>query len=450
MAVLDDVVGSPFYVETGSGAVAMKERLAALSDRVNLLRNNQVLSEATLHLYYGQKRFEQIAESNALEGSTLSVGETELAVLKGITITGHDPAYSRDAQSLAKALDRLAELAREGKPSNISQAKELHELVMGGQQGAGMIRTVPVHIRGSNHRPPTTWHEVMVGMEQWQAWSEANTLASPMLRATVLHAWLTQIHPFVDGNGRTARAILNLELIRSGYPPIIIRKKDRDRYLDCLAAADDGQLGPLLDLLSQRADDALRELERSASRTTGYDPLAVKKRQNFESRLAIWNAGIHLLVELLKSRLQSQLALSGYEIVMKEFDELTVEDFIELSEGRSIPQSWAFRVECRNSAGRSLKWLCWAGFLDAAFRSALRRSGIDTDRPALLWSVKTDSYPPWRQALPNEGPCMEQMTIVQDKWVIWRGGEKVDMSSVELADLLSDRVVDGLVPSSKL
>jgi hypothetical protein len=81
-----------------------------------MLRQTGELTEQTLRNYYGEKRFEQVAESNAIEGSTLSVGETELAVLKGVTITGHDPAYARDAIALDKALNRIAELARQAEP----------------------------------------------------------------------------------------------------------------------------------------------------------------------------------------------------------------------------------------------------------------------------------------------------------------------------------------------
>jgi Fic family protein len=444
-----DVTGTPYYLAVEASAAA-GQRLSALADRIDLLRRNGTLSDETLRGYYGEKRFEQIAESNALEGSTLSARETELAVLRGITVTGHDPAFSRDAQALAQALDRLTDLARCKEPTTLADLKELHELIAGSLPGAGVFRSAEVRIRGSKHTPPKTWRDVMDGMEQWEGWSKANGVAPPMLRAAVLHAWLTYIHPFVDGNGRTARAISNLELIRAGYPPVIIRRKDRDRYLDSLGDADQGQLGPLLELLSQRADDALRDLERAATKSQGYDPLEERRRRRFESRLPVWNAGIHLLVELLRARLQERLDPVQGSVEVKEFDELTVDDFIELSEGSAVGHSWAFRLTCAIPSGRKVTWLCWAGFLNYGLKGALDRTGVDTERPALMWSVPTGSYPPWRHATPEEAPGGEQMTIVRDKWVLWLGDQTTEMTVSDLADRLADRAVQGLVPSSQL
>lgn len=114
-----DVTGTPYCLEFEASLGAARKRLGDLADRVELLRSNGTLSPATLQAYYGEKRFEQIAESNALEGSTLDVGDTELAVARGVTFTGHDPAYVRDAQALAEALDRLTELARGNEPTSL-------------------------------------------------------------------------------------------------------------------------------------------------------------------------------------------------------------------------------------------------------------------------------------------------------------------------------------------
>ncbi len=262
--MLIDVTGTPYYLPNSPGTRALRQTIQDLAERVELLRGQGKLSESALVDYYGEKRFEQIAESNALEGSTLSVGETELAVLKGITISGHDPAFSRDAQSLARALDEITGMAREDVPTGIEQVQRLHDLILGGRPGAGVFRTGEVRIREAKHVPARTWKDLMDQMEQWQAWSRANAAAPPLLRASVLHAWLEHIHPFTDGNGRTGRAITNLELVRAGYPPVIIRRKDRDPYLDALGRADEGDLGAFVDIVAGRTEDALRDLEPSA------------------------------------------------------------------------------------------------------------------------------------------------------------------------------------------
>ena len=270
-----ELAGTPYSFEaTGMGVV---DDVTGLLDRVSRLRSQGTLTEATLRDYFGDKRYEQIAESNALEGSTLSVGETQLAVLRGVTITGHDPAYSRDAIALANALDRMQELAAIAVPTDIEQVQQVHALILGGLPGSGMFRSEPVRIGGSDHRPPKTWSQIMEGMEQWEAWSRDNTSLSSVFRAVVLHTWLTHIHPYIDGNGRTARAIMNLELIRAGLPSVIIRRKDRVRYLEALSHSDEGgDLGLISELIIERAQDSLRDLERAAARRQGYDEAAVR------------------------------------------------------------------------------------------------------------------------------------------------------------------------------
>ena len=257
--------GSPYSLEETGGWVWQKA--AELQERVDELREQGRLSEQTLRAYFGDTRFRQIAESNAIEGNTLSVEETETAVLKGTAIAGHDPAYAKDAVNLSKALERMVELAGDASPATLDQVKELHALILGEAPGAGLFRSQPVRIAGSDHRPPVSWKDVMSAMEDWENWSASNENSPALPRAAVLHTWLTHIHPFTDGNGRTARAVMNLELIRAGLPSIIIHRKDRLRYYDALAESDlGGGLGPIFDLILDRTEDALRDLERRATR----------------------------------------------------------------------------------------------------------------------------------------------------------------------------------------
>jgi hypothetical protein len=157
---MDELKGSP-YVLDDEAAQGLRKAIQALEERCRNLRASGTLTEETLSAYYGRKRFEQVAESNALEGSTLSVGETELAIMKGVTLTGHDPAYVRDARNLARALDRLVELAREKRPTNFEDVHEIHALILGDRPGAGVFRNEPVRIAGAAHHPPPDWEGVM-------------------------------------------------------------------------------------------------------------------------------------------------------------------------------------------------------------------------------------------------------------------------------------------------
>lgn len=143
--------GTPYSLSAdASGQV--RQRLHKIEERVVLLRSSGSLTEETLRNYYGEKRFEQVAESNAIEGSTLSVGETELAVLKGVTISGHDPAFIKDAIALDKALSKIAEFARQKEQvTDIPQLQETHHLLLGDRPGSGIFRCERVIIRGSRH-----------------------------------------------------------------------------------------------------------------------------------------------------------------------------------------------------------------------------------------------------------------------------------------------------------
>jgi Fic family protein len=442
-----NVEGTPYYLANEAGTAAIQSTIRELTERVELLRSQGKLTDSTLQDYYGEKRFEQIAESNALEGSTLSIGETELAVLKGITISGHDPGYSRDAQALARALDELTEMARTKVPTDIEQVKKLHELILGGRSTAGLFRTDEVRIRGSKHVPPRTWPEIMGQMEQWQAWSEKNAAAPALLRASVLHAWLEKIHPFQDGNGRTGRAITNLELVRAGYPPIILRRKDRDQYLDALGRADEGDLGALIDIVAGRTEDALRDLERVAQRKQGYDVYRERRRQSQSNRLALWNAGVHLLFASIRSNLVDRFGDTNVEIEMREYDQLSVDDFIELCEGRFIRLSWAFTIRCRIPGMPTIERLAWAGVMSEPLTSRLSQ---EPGRPVLMWSVPNpQGYPPWTRA-GDTSPGGEQMTIHRDRWLIARGESLLELSPSDLAAKIAGDIAERAIPNGTL
>lgn len=338
--------GTPYLLdeEAERGIV---EQIKKLEERVELLRNSGTLTEETLINYYGARKFEQVAESNAIEGSTLSVGETELAVLKGITTTGHDPAYVKDAISLEKALVRLAEMAKEQSAvTDKQQLRELHEIILGDRPTAGMFRQEPVRIKGAEHRPPRTWQEVMDAMDEWEEWSTQNASLPSIVRAAVLHAWLAHIHPFIDGNGRSARAITNLELVRAGYPPLILRKKERDRYIDALAESDSGgDIRSFFELIIERAEGALTGLELSAKQKQDYNPVIEKIKQKQENNLKIWDTSVSLLVKTMQHYLVELLDQVGGSTYIREFESpLDLEDYLGLIKRQSVSRTWCFIV----------------------------------------------------------------------------------------------------------
>ncbi len=409
--------GTPYLLEAEAeeGIIA---QIKALEERVEMLRNSGKLTQETLIDYYGEKKFEQVAESNAIEGSTLSVGETELAVLKGTTTTGHDPAYVKDAISLEKALARLADMAKnKEQATDFNQLHELHELIMGDRPGGGIFRREPVRIKGAEHHPPETWNEVISAMEHWQSWSVDNKNLSALVRSVILHAWLTHVHPFLDGNGRCARAIANLELVRAGYPPIIIRKKERDRYIDALAESDSGgDIRSFFELVIERAEGALTGLELSAKSQQDYNPALEKIKILQTKNLRIWETSVALLVKTMDHYLTKLLEQVNGSAYIREFESpLDLEDYTGLMERKSASRTWCFIVNVSVPGFEKLERLAYISFRQPHLFHHMN----DIGGPTIYWSKKNPSgYPKWITDEKNAPFCTE-MTIeegIGDAW----------------------------------
>lgn len=180
--------------------------------------------------------------SNALEGNTLTRLETALVIEKGLTVGGKTLREHLEAANHARALDFVRALARG--PVAALTAKNIlaiHEIILKGidDENAGRFRSVPARIAGSRVVMPNPV-KVPALMDDLERWLGASGDLHPALLAAEAHYRLVTIHPFVDGNGRTARLLMNLILIMHGYPPAIIRKEDRLAYLSALEKA---QLG---------------------------------------------------------------------------------------------------------------------------------------------------------------------------------------------------------------
>lgn len=432
--------GSPYLVAQATEATFLAQ-IRLLESRVDLLRGGALTVE-TLRRYYANSRLRDVTESMAIEGSTLNLRETELAVLPGMTLTGHDPGFVRDAKTLFAAFERLAELANLQEPTGLGQVKEIHELILGERPGAGLFRTEPVRIGGAQHVPSTSWTEVMKGMEHWETWSLAHSSVPALLRATVLHAWLAHVHPFLDGNGRTARAISTLELVRAGLPPIIIRKKDRLRYYDALAVADQGDLAPLLDLMLSRGGDALNELERAASQGQGYSPAVEMRRRKQANQLAIWNGALDLLVANLDHELDL-LSDAGTPSMLRSYGtDLDLEDYAALCENRPIPESWAFELALACPGMASVQRLAWIGFRSSEMLRALGKD--QAGGPTLFWSVPNSAgtLPRWRRAAAEESPGGEEMTFYRDLWIVRKGSNVDRLGPADLAARIARDLVE--------
>jgi len=197
--------------------------------------------------------------SNAIEGNTLTMNETKV-VLEGITIGGKTLREHLEVINHRDAITYVEEIVQMKEPLSEWQIKNLHRLVLKGihDEYAGAYRKEQVFISGARHRPPA--HYVLEEkMEQMMNWylNEAIHL-HPVERGAMLHAIFVGIHPFIDGNGRTSRLLLNLEVMKDGFPPVIIKVENRLAYYEALDKAHTTEdYSDFIALVEREVEDSL-------------------------------------------------------------------------------------------------------------------------------------------------------------------------------------------------
>jgi Fic family protein len=195
--------------------------------------------------------------SNAIEGNTLSLAETQMVLEYGVTVNGHPLREFLEATNHAEAFDALTRLTN--KQITGDTVLFLHRLVMDKiDDRAGELRTVQVHIRGAEFTPPSA-RDVPQYLQQWIRWltSDDALRYEPVTRAAIAHHDFEAIHPFTDGNGRVGRLLLNLMLMQEGYPPALVLREWRVRYVQSLHSAHFGDYTPLVDLVGLAVEGAL-------------------------------------------------------------------------------------------------------------------------------------------------------------------------------------------------
>ncbi|MGB2222236.1 Fic family protein [Neptunomonas sp.] len=173
--------------------------------------------------------------SNAIEGNTLTLKETKVA-LEGITIGGKTLREHFEAINHRDAILMVEELVEKQQPLDEWTIKNLHQLVLKNidSENAGLYREVNLLISGAEHRPPNAIQvpELMAAFSDWCS-NQAQQL-HPVERAARVHGEFVKIHPFVDGNGRTSRLLMNLELMKAGFPATVIEVAQRLDYYQAL------------------------------------------------------------------------------------------------------------------------------------------------------------------------------------------------------------------------
>jgi Fic family protein len=179
--------------------------------------------------------------SNALEGNTLTLRETQRVVEDGVTIPGKSMREHLEAVNHAVAVRSMHVLVDAGEPLTVHVMLELHALLMHGidDAWAGRIRNGPVAISGTTYRPPHA-DAASAGVDDaFARYAEREQRDHPVLVAADLHYEIARLHPFFDGNGRTVRLLMNAHLLQHRFPPLIIEPQSRGAYLDALDAGQE-------------------------------------------------------------------------------------------------------------------------------------------------------------------------------------------------------------------
>lgn len=225
-------------------------------EKKKLLDNSRPLTEGEVARLNEEFMIEYTYNSNAIEGNTLTLRETDL-VLKGITIDQKPLKDHLEVLSHKEAFDLVIELVKEKSPISETIIKHIHYLVLADKkQDRGVYRRIPVRIIGARHIP----------VQPYKIEPKIQDLLSDYLkdkehivtRMARFHIEFEAIHPFIDGNGRCGRLLVNLELMKLGYPPIDIKFTDRIKYYD---AFDDyhvnGSLKAMEELIGKYINERL-------------------------------------------------------------------------------------------------------------------------------------------------------------------------------------------------
>lgn len=205
------------------------ESLLDIIDRKKIeLDSRRPLTDGEIKRLMEEFTVEYTYNSNAIEGNTLTLRETDM-VLRGLTIAQKPLKDHMEAVGHKEAFEFIQGLIKEQVPLSESIIKQIHYLVLADKKDdRGVYRRVPVRIMGAKHEPVQPYL-IQPKMEQLLK-SYINSTEHIITRLARFHIEFEGIHPFIDGNGRTGRLLVNMELMKAGYPPIDIKFSDRVAY----------------------------------------------------------------------------------------------------------------------------------------------------------------------------------------------------------------------------
>ncbi|WP_448874132.1 Fic family protein [Desulfobulbus propionicus] len=367
------IQGTPYVIDE-SQVVSLRE----IGKRVVEMRSTGALTPEVLSTIRKYFKIKNIYHSNAIEGNTLNVGETRTVVELGLTITGKPLKDQAEAKNLSEAIDFLEDIAI-NPDREISEAdiRTIHHIVLKGinDDNAGQYRTVDVEIGGSEYKPPRveSLHSEMTDFGLWLKKASIPgglfDIIDAVIVASAAHAWFVTIHPFIDGNGRVARLLMNLILMRFGFPIAIVTREDRLRYYDALEYSQASDLTSFVSLISECVEESLEEYEEAAkeqrekiewarSLASKFDQ---KEKIRASNQFEVWKNAMGLLKSLFRqnSEVLSSSADLG-SVYFSDFGTLEFEKYLSLKTLGSAKKTWFFRLDFR-SGSQQARYLFFFG-----------------------------------------------------------------------------------------
>lgn len=227
------------------------QRLDRKKSKLDLARP---LPPASVRSLMDDFRLRYTHETTAIEGNTLTLRETQAVLEHGITVHGKPLRDHLEVINANEALDWLNKAVESKEPPSEMLIMDFHRILMKGllKEDAGYYRRVPVFIQGAKHIPPN-WRKVPGLMKELETWlKEAKD--HPVVLAAKAHIRLARIHPFVDGNGRTCRLLVNYILMQNGFPPALYTSENRDQYMKALDDVEGGDTEPFIRITAEATE----------------------------------------------------------------------------------------------------------------------------------------------------------------------------------------------------
>lgn len=212
--------------------------LEEIDEKKKILDSKRPLPKETVKSLWENFVLDLTYNSNAIEGNTLTLIETKV-VLEGITVGGKTMREHLEAINHKEAILFLQNLVNENRDLTQFDIKSIHSIVLKGidRENAGIYRNQNVIISGAEHIPPDSLLVPELMEKLIENLCEWRKKYHPMIVSSLLHGEFVKIHPFIDGNGRTSRLLLNFEAMKSGFLPIVIKNEMRIAYYEALDKA---------------------------------------------------------------------------------------------------------------------------------------------------------------------------------------------------------------------